>query len=492
MNKRVSWNAVPYAWLAIAALFLLRAPHPAASGSVDPDVYWHLLYGHEILRSGTIPTADAWSWTLVGKPYHLTQWLGEVLIAFAEQIGGELGKQAFAALLITTTIAFAYRASRCYLPNRTAAISVALLCCIVQVSMTCRPHQFTFLGLAALSWILAVHNVTGKIKPLLIVPPMMALWVNLHGGYAFALVYLCLVIGANTASAFVRHEWPSRRREIFWLSGITFVSFLATALNPYGVDVWAQTAAVGALKSVSNGVTGEWIPTNIRTNLGFAFFMVSLATTMALAFSDRRPGPRDALLVIALFFFGWWAIRMTIFVSILLVPIISQFFGDTPFYRLAFQDREQTEGRLSALKAITALLVIALIGIVGGRTDTAVEARVRREFPVEETKYLQDKHFAGRIMNTMEAGGYLIKHMGIPVFLDTRLDLYGDDYFFAFMDAAAGGDQWRQFIEKYDPDVVMIEHDMPLKNLLLQAQMYRVGFTGPRYTVLERNPIGQQ
>ena len=66
---------IPYAWIAIVAVFLIRAPHPAASGAVDPDVYWHILYGHWILDHLALPASDMWSWTMPGKNYSLTQWL---------------------------------------------------------------------------------------------------------------------------------------------------------------------------------------------------------------------------------------------------------------------------------------------------------------------------------------------------------------------------------------------------------------------------------
>ena len=125
---------VPYAWIAIVAVFLIRAPHPAASGAVDPDVYWHLLYGHWILDHLAIPASDMWSWTMPGKNYSLTQWLGEVAIAAAERIGGELGKQSLAATLASLTILLSYKAARCYLANRTAAIMSALVGCSVMVS----------------------------------------------------------------------------------------------------------------------------------------------------------------------------------------------------------------------------------------------------------------------------------------------------------------------------------------------------------------------
>ena len=475
---------VPYAWIAIVAVFLIRAPHPAASGSVDPDVYWHLLYGHWILDHLAIPTGDMWSWTVPGKAYSLTQWLGEVAIAGAERIAGETGKQTLAATLASLTILLSYKAARCYLTNRTAAIMSALVGCTVMVSMTCRPHLFTFAGLAALSWIFAAQETSGRKWPLFLVPPIMALWVNLHGGYAFGLIYLWLHAGAAAVAAFTRNEMGKQHRTILLLCAVALAGTVATAINPYGFNVWANTAAVGALKSVSAGLTEEWIPTNIRTNLGFAYLTVVLATIMSVAFSDKRPDMKDGLMLMALLVIGWWATRMSIMASILLVPIIAKFFGHTAFYRLAFADKAKSEGRLHPLAS---LLIVAIIGTTGylvGRSDKTIEKRIERDFPVEEVAFLKQHNFHGTIMNPMEAGGYLIRYLGQPVFLDTRLDLYGDDYFFAFMQATAGADNWEAFMAKWSPDLVMLEHGMPLKTLLIQAGTYKVVFSGPRYTML--------
>ena len=475
---------IPYAWIAIIAIFLIRAPHPAASGSVDPDVYWHLLYGHWILDHFSIPTVDMWSWTMAGKSYSLTQWLGEVAIAAAERIGGEFGKQSLAALLASLTIMLSYKAARCYLPNRTAAIMSALVGCTVMVSMTCRPHLFTFAGLAALSLIFSAHETAGRKWPLYLVPPIMALWVNFHGGYAFGLIYLWLHAGATAVAAFTRNELADQRRAILLLCATALAGTLATALNPYGFHVWANTVAVGGLKSVSAGLTEEWIPTNIRTNLGFAYLSVVLATIMSVAFSDKRPDMKDGLLLMALLVIGWWATRMSIMASILLVPVIAKFFGHTAFYRLAFADQEKSEGRLHPLVALLIVACIGAGGYLAGGTDKSIEKRIQRDFPVEEVEFLKKHNFRGTIMNTMEAGGYLIRYLDQPVFLDTRLDLYGDDYFFDFMQATAGADTWEAFMSKWSPDLVMLEHSMPLKNLLIQAGIYKVVFKGPRYTLL--------
>ena len=352
------------------------------------------------------------------------------------------------------------------------------------VSMTYRRHLFTFAGLAALSLIFSAHETAGRKWPLYLVPPIMALWVNFHGGYAFGLIYLWLHAGATAVAAFTRNELADQRRAILLLCATALAGTLATALNPYGFHVWANTVAVGVLKSVSSGLTEEWIPTYIRPNLGFAYLSVVLATIMSVAFSDKRPDMKDGLLLMALLVIGWWATRMSIMASILLVPVIAKFFGHTAFYRLAFADQEKSEGRLHPLVALLIVACIGAGGYLAGGTDKTIEKRIQRDFPVEEVEFLKKHNFHGTIMNTMEAGGYLIRYLDQPVFLDTRLDLYGDDYFFDFMQATAGADTWEAFMSKWSPDLVMLEHSMPLKNLLIQAGIYKVVFKGPRYTLL--------
>lgn len=71
----------------LLCVFFYRAPSLLASGVTDPDYYWHVLYGEWILDHKALPTTDFWSWTNFGKPYVLTQWLGEVAMGMANQLG---------------------------------------------------------------------------------------------------------------------------------------------------------------------------------------------------------------------------------------------------------------------------------------------------------------------------------------------------------------------------------------------------------------------
>src|SRR3989304_10304987 len=62
------------AFLALFSLFL-KPP-------TDPDLFWHLRYGEEILKTGQIPYGDKFSFTLPGYPWANSYWLSEVLIFY--------------------------------------------------------------------------------------------------------------------------------------------------------------------------------------------------------------------------------------------------------------------------------------------------------------------------------------------------------------------------------------------------------------------------
>lgn len=101
----------PIPFIFLACLFAYRAPALSGSGITDP------------ITTGTLATADVdpeqqrasdrWSWTFQGHSYRLTQWLGEVSMGLAHQLGNETGTAVLAALLVSLTMAASYRAARC-------------------------------------------------------------------------------------------------------------------------------------------------------------------------------------------------------------------------------------------------------------------------------------------------------------------------------------------------------------------------------------------
>ncbi|TIU98237.1 MAG: hypothetical protein E5W00_23930, partial [Mesorhizobium sp.] len=67
----------------------------------DPDCWWQVKVGLDLLANRTFPVVDSYSHTFAGQPWIAKEWLGQVLLALAYTTGGWNG----VALLIISTIA---------------------------------------------------------------------------------------------------------------------------------------------------------------------------------------------------------------------------------------------------------------------------------------------------------------------------------------------------------------------------------------------------
>ncbi len=480
--------SLPVPFVVLAAFFLYRFLDVAASGITDPDYYWHISYGEWILDHGRLPTIDFWSWTYDGHPYRLTQWLGELAMGIAHRAGGELGTQTLSTLLMVLTLAFSYRAARCYLDNRLAALSVALFCDNI-LNLPCRPHQFTHLGLAILTAILADYLTTGKRRGLFWIPPLMALWVNLHGGYAVGLAYLWLLVGAFVVEPYLaQRQKPGLSLVALPLAIAAIAGTLATLINPYGAGAWSYAVDIAGLKSSLVGIVDEWHPTTIKMSVGLHYFFVTTAVFVAMAVSKDHPRIRSLLLMLAIALVGWSAVRVSIMMSVLLVPLLAEAFHGTALYRLAFTgDASRYDRNIQGIIAIPLLFLVLLTSLLTIRDDKTVRDAMLDKFPVNEVAFMKQHGISGRLLNTPETGGYLIRQLGQKVSIDTRLDLYGDEPLFKFLSAHSGDMTWREYINRMDPDVVLIENTASLRQLLISSGIYRMVNEGEHFSVIVRS-----
>ncbi len=481
--------SVSIPFIVIACLFAYRAPSLAGAGITDPDYYWHVSYGEWIINHGRLPTEDFWSWTFNGHTYRLTQWLGEVCMGLADQMAGYLGTSILASLLVTMTMAASYRAARCYLDNRLAALAVAIGCNSTLISLACRPHQFTHLGLATLTWILASYH-NGNRRALYWLPPLFALWVNLHGGYAFGLTYLGMLTLFIAVEAYMRRDMDSLRRTALPLSLATGVSLFATLLNPYGWGAWQYAIEIANLKSSSSGAVDEWMTTSIKSEAGLSFFLVTTAVWAAMATTKNRPSINQLLTALALSAIGWSAVRLSLMVTVLMVPLLALGVRGTSFYGLAFAGDARKHDR--TLHAAAGLCIIALIFTASlglSKIEKTTARYMATRLPVAEVEFMAANNIEGRILNTPEAGGYLIRRLGAKVSIDTRFDLYGDRPLFELLFAMRGDAGWKEYVSRLDPDVVLLNNPSPLRHLLADGGAYRSVFEGPAYTVLIRDSM---
>src|SRR5262249_53587847 len=141
----------------------------------DPDSFWHIGLGRQIVQTGSFPWTDELSYTFQGHPWIAKEWLSQVIYFLAYEAGGWPGVViiASAAVALTYTLLFAELAGQMRL---TVALSMTMLAYALSSGhFLARPHLLSYPCL--ILWVVGlVRAVEGRRYPSLLLLPVMALW----------------------------------------------------------------------------------------------------------------------------------------------------------------------------------------------------------------------------------------------------------------------------------------------------------------------------
>src|SRR5205085_4755274 len=186
-ERAMSRETLAIALFAALSLYLLALLSPAIFN--DGDTYWHVSTGQWMLAHRAVLNHDVFSRTLFGKPWTTGEWLAEVLMAGAYRLAGWSG----IAILTGLAAAGAVMRLGCYLGRKLAPVPclVALVlgvACLMPDYLA-RPH---ILALPCLTiWVVGLAEaVSARRKPTWWLLPVITVWANLHGSFAFGLALI--------------------------------------------------------------------------------------------------------------------------------------------------------------------------------------------------------------------------------------------------------------------------------------------------------------
>ena len=113
---------------------------------------------------------------------------------------------------------------------------------------------------------------------------------------------------------------------------------------------------------------------------------------------------------------------------------------------------------------LLAMLLLGLGWVLARITnnDQAVTGR----FPTAAVDYLEDSGLAAsRLYHTYEWGGYLIWRQ-IPVFIDGRTELYGDEFFRSYLRTIRVYTGWQKTLDEWGVQTILLQRDTALATLL--------------------------
>lgn len=393
---------------------------PLRAFAVDPDVWWHIKVGEGILASHRWPTADPYSFTAHGSPWIAYEWLGEVLLASVNRLGGLTALLALNVILAGAIVVGLY----CYASMRSrnskaAFVAVAALLPIAYLSFTLRPQMLGYAFLV-LTLIILERFRQGHTRSLWLLPLIFLVWVNTHGTFVFGL----FVLGVYWGSGLVDIHWGGLESRLWTASQrkrlalVALLSFLALTITPYGTQLAAYPLDMAFGQPINVANIQEWQP--VAFELFYGKLFLCLLVIFILAQVTLRLKWR--LEEFALFLVGLVSLCLHARFVLIFVPFFAPLLATVlAKWVPPYEARKDPHG-------LNALLLPVMLGLVLYLfpSPAKIGEAVAEHYPVGALRYLSSHPVPGRMYNTYGYGGYLIYAADGPnkVFIDGRADIY--------------------------------------------------------------------
>ncbi len=468
--------------LLVAAL-LLQVP-------ADPDLWGHLRFGLEHVRTGQLATSDPYSYTAGDHPWVNHEWLSEWILGRSYMAWGDQGLLILrAALMLTSLICMGRVFARRHV-SVTAAVAWGMFAIPVLAEFfRLRPQMFTYALMSLLLLICDTYR-PGRARVLCWIPLLIATWANLHAGFVAGLG----VLGIVAASWCWRARGRSDRVMVWrhWCL-VLAASVAGTLLNPYGLRYWEFVWY--AVRLERPHVT-EWRPMVGQHFLIVATYVAAVVIPAAAWLgSCRRHGWYELLLFgLAVALAGRHARHfpfLLLFGSIL-------FARHWP--RVARRWWSQVRRGHMAPRWCCLVLVAAAVGAGGLARLVSVVSSLRsagpiavspEKYPVAAVDFLMAQGLTGNLDCGFTWGEYCLFRLfpQCRVFCDGR---YETAYPPQISDLAlyAGNDPnvWRQRLDDFGTDLVLLPVEDPFAKFVASRTDFREIFRDNTARILIRCP----
>lgn len=473
--------------------FSLLVIFDSGKALIDGDTLWHIKAGSRMLKDGAILTRDVFSHTALGKPWTAHEWLAEIIMAWLHQHAGLVGVVIFYFLLAALSFWLLFRIVARIAGDRIALFCVSIAFAFSQSHMLARPHIFSWL-----LGVLTLYLLQKQGKYLLLLPPMLALWANLHGGFILGLALQGLFIAGGILDrlrAKPRSDWRKIVAEYKNPLAVLILSVIATGLNPFGYRLLLFPFQVTS-DIFASGIV-EWLPPNMQQEWLFRFYLLLFVLLATLKFCPTTWTDRLFLL----FFFNASLThqRYIGLATVFLSPFLARALVALPWLsRLRMPHRNSSARQLalsgSAGPVLTLLLACTLIILANPafpQSRNIVETFLSlpdANHPSQAVRYLNQTRPEGRMFNKYSWGGYLIYALDPPakVFIDGRADMYGEKIFGDYQKIVGLDEQAEQLLETYRIAWVLYPTDSALVRYLKISRKWRAIYSDETASILVR------
>jgi len=477
---------------ALALLFLVQPVREAmrVSAFSNTDVWLHIRSGLWMLQQHAVPRNGIFS-QLPGGMWIASNWLYEAGLGAAYQF---FGIRSIPIILMGLQLVFAVLVFLLARGGRDWFWRPALLCAAAQFvigDLQPVPRTVSVLFFAIELMILLHSRRSQRSMPLFLLPVLFLVWANADEQFLLGLGILGLYIATLWTERVASRLSPKVEAvDTTFFARALFAggaAFLATLLTPYSYRLYAD-----AFRSAYNPVLYQYF--DLMQALPFrklqhtAFLFLVMAAFFVLGRAAKRDHFKLAILTASAclsFRFqrdGWC-------VALIAVAIL----GDSLAEKLPQPQAERNHRAWPAIAALIGVL-IAVFAVATTRipSNTELMRRARNFMPFEAAEYIRQHQLPGPLFNSYGWGGFLAFNLPeYPVVIDSRMELYGDQYSLQYFRIVEGKQRLETFPNFVGAQTIILERSSGIAEALttlpaLQAQ-FRVVYQDRQAVVLVRN-----
>lgn len=447
----------------------------------DADTGYHIRAGEYILNNMSIPRHDIFSYLTPPIPWTAHEWLSEVIMALIHRPFGLTGIVVFFSFLIALVYYLMFKLLRTGSGNIFVLTAFVILAfASSQLHWLARPHIFSLLLMVVWYHILDSYQYR-YINRLVLLPPLMLLWVNLHGGYITGFILLGIYFAGNLVHCCFgpEEDKPLARKNYRQLFKISLICLIVSLVNPFGYHILMFPFNLVNTTFIMDHVT-EFISPNFHEPLIFKYLF--LLTIALLACARKRLNLIELALILFFTNMALYSIRYVTLFAIIAVPIILSRADDlidgaegrcAAFFKRRAERIALVDASARGFLWPLAGLVLVVFCAAGDKISYQFDADKK---PVAAVEFLKKERIAGNMFNNDEFGDYIIYATwpDYRVFFDGRSDMYGVDRMKEYFKITNFEPGWEKVIEKYGIDWIIYDANSALSRYLRATQGWRL------------------
>lgn len=466
------------AFLAILAM----ATHMA----LDEDTWWHLRAGQWMVEQGKIITTDPFSYTRGGESWQYPGlWVQVGMFLLFDWLGPG-GLNLWVSLMVLAIFYFVWKSMQS--GNLLIQVLILLLSAAASaVYWAARPYLLTYL-LAAVFFFLLERWSRKENRTLWVLPILMVVWVNSHGGYLAGFLLLAPYLVETFLQWLAARRWGEAAQmhgaRLVHLVQVGLLSLAATLVNPAGLERWMLPFTT-VKRQAEQLFIAEWQSPDFHEPYLLPFLALVGLALLSVGISRKRLTLSQGLLLAGFGVLGLYSVRNIFFFVIVAPAVLSQSLAAYLEHwreklniqrKLDFDQTPTPAQNLLHWILLAAFALAAFSRVIAFLPAETSWEMISEQAPTAAVAYIQEEQPDGRLFNSYNFGGYCIWALPeYPVFVDGRADLHGDEIILEWYRTVKLAGDWEAVLERWDIGVVLVEPYQPLAAELKELG-WRVGY----------------